>query len=114
MDSAYLSDLAVVFAASVAVALVFARWRLPTITGFLLAGVLVGPDALGLVSDAHRIESLAEIGVILLLFTVGLELSLDHLKRIWKSVLVGGFLQVVLTAASAWAAASLAVSGHGP
>jgi len=113
VDTGYLADLAVVFTVSVAVALVFARWRLPTITGFLLAGVLVGPDAFGLVADSRRIESLAEIGVILLLFTVGLELSLDHLKRIWRSVLIGGILQVALTTAAGWTAGVVAGYTHG-
>jgi CPA2 family monovalent cation:H+ antiporter-2 len=113
MSSGYLADLAILFAVSVAVALLFARWKLPTITGYLLAGVLVGPDAFGFVPDGHRIESLAEIGVILLLFTVGLELSLDHLRRIWRSVVVGGLLQVVLTVLAGWGAAVAAGFSHG-
>jgi monovalent cation:H+ antiporter-2, CPA2 family len=113
VSTGYLLDLAVVFAVAVAVALIFARWKLPTITGYLLAGVLVGPDVFGLVPDAHRIESLSEIGVVLLLFTVGLELSLDHLKRIWRSVVVGGALQVALTTAAAWGAGVLAGYSHG-
>ncbi|MBI5499448.1 MAG: cation:proton antiporter [Deltaproteobacteria bacterium] len=108
MTAGYLADLAIVFAVAVAVGLLFARWKLPTITGFLLAGVLIGPDVFGLVPDTHRIEALAEIGVVLLLFTVGLELSLDHLKRIWRSVIVGGALQVGLTTLAGWGAGAAA------
>src|SRR3989442_11499693 len=69
-------------------------------------GVLLGPNALGLVSDVHRVEGLAEVGVILLLFTIGIEFSLNRLREMGRQVLVGGSLQVGLTVAVAGAGAA--------
>ena len=68
-----LRDLAVIFAGSLLVILVFYRLKLPALPGFIVAGILLGPNALGLVSDPHDVEGLAEVGVILLLFTIGIE-----------------------------------------
>jgi CPA2 family monovalent cation:H+ antiporter-2 len=65
--------------------------------GFLLTGVLAGPYGLGLIKAVHEVEVLAEIGVILLLFTIGMEFSLRALVRIKKFVLLGGSIQVALT-----------------
>ena len=102
-----LKDLAVIFTISMVVILAFHRFRIPALPGFIVAGVLVGPHALGLVSDVHRVESLAEVGVILLLFTIGIEFSLSRLREMRRQALVGGGLQVGLTlvAVSALAAA---------
>ncbi|HET9481486.1 MAG TPA: cation:proton antiporter, partial [Candidatus Polarisedimenticolia bacterium] len=90
-----LRDLIVIFGVSVLVILALHRLRLPTITGFLLSGMLLGPHALSLVSDTHRIEMLADAGVILLLFTVGMEFSLATLRRIWAAAVVGAGLPIV-------------------
>jgi CPA2 family monovalent cation:H+ antiporter-2 len=65
--------------------------------GFLLTGILIGPHGLRLIGAVHEVEMLAEIGIVLLLFTIGIEFSFGHLLRIKKSVLLGGSLQVVLT-----------------
>jgi CPA2 family monovalent cation:H+ antiporter-2 len=94
---ALLKDLLVILAAALLVAGVLKRAGLPSIAGLLLAGVLVGPGVLGLVSDPHNVEVLSEVGVVLLLFGIGLELSLDRLKRLWRPILLGGGLQVGLT-----------------
>src|SRR5438093_385474 len=101
-----LKDLAVIFALSLVVILVFHRLRVPALPGFIVAGALVGPNALGLISDAHRIESLAEVGVILLLFTIGIEFSLSRLREMGRQALVAGGLQVGLTIAVAGAVAA--------
>src|SRR5437867_4234933 len=85
-----LKDLAIIFAVSLLVILVFHRIRLPALPGFIVAGVLLGPNALGLVSDAHQVESLAEVGVILLLFTIGIEFSLSRLREMGRQVVAGG------------------------
>src|SRR5256885_2288966 len=77
-----LKDLAIIFAVSLLVILVFHRIKLPALPGFIVAGVLLGPNALGLVSDVHQVESLAEVGVILLLFTIGIEFSLSRLREL--------------------------------
>ena len=106
-ELAILSQLAVIFAVAVAVVLLLGRIGIPTIAGMLLAGVLVGPNGLRLVHDVHAVELLAEVGVVLLLFTIGLEFSIERLRRIWQLVAIGGGLQVVLTtlatAAVMWA-----------
>ncbi|MBL8860398.1 MAG: cation:proton antiporter [Planctomycetes bacterium] len=94
-------DVVLVLAAALVVVLVLHRLRLPVIAGFLVAGALIGPSGLRLVTDTERIEQLAEIGVVLLLFTIGLEFSLARLRRIARAVLVGGSLQVGLTGVAA-------------
>ncbi len=83
--------------ASVPIVYVFNRLRLPTIVGFMITGILIGPYALGLIHDVAAIEVLAEIGVVLLLFTIGLEFSLRQLLEMKRLVLLGGGLQVTLT-----------------
>ncbi|HVH68616.1 MAG TPA: cation:proton antiporter [Gemmatimonadales bacterium] len=101
-----LKDLAIIFAVSLLVVLTFHRLKLPALPGFIVAGVVLGPNALGLVSDAHQVESLAEVGVILLLFTIGIEFSLSRLREMGRQVVVGGGAQVGLTLALAGAAAA--------
>ncbi len=92
-----LRDLAVIFAGSLLVILVFYRLKLPALPGFIVAGILLGPNALGLVSDPHDVEGLAEVGVILLLFTIGIEFSLSRLKEMGRQILVGGLSQMGFT-----------------
>ncbi len=105
-----LQDLAVIFAVSLLVILLFHRLKLPALPGFIVAGVLLGPGALGLVADVHQVESLAEVGVILLLFTIGIEFSLGRLREMGREVVIGGLTQVGLTVgASALAARAFAL-----
>jgi CPA2 family monovalent cation:H+ antiporter-2 len=78
--------------------------RLPSIVAYLLSGVLVGPGALGWVARSDAIDQLAEFGVALLLFGVGIEFSLDRLRRILPRMVVSGALQVTITAAATAAA----------
>ncbi|MGD8995551.1 MAG: cation:proton antiporter, partial [Syntrophobacterales bacterium] len=70
---------------------------LPTVVGFLFTGILAGPYGFGFISAINEVEVLAEIGVMLLLFTIGVEFSLKEFMRMKKSVVLGGSLQVVLT-----------------
>ncbi len=93
----FLRDLVVVLTAAVVVVAVLRRMGVPSIAGFILTGVLAGPSAFGLVHDVHKVELLAEVGVVLLLYSIGLELSLSQLKRLWKAIVVGGALQVGLS-----------------
>lgn len=95
-----LLDLLIVLAVAVAVTLLFSRLRLPTLVGLFVAGVLIGPNALRLISSPESVEQLAEIGVIFLLFTLGLELSFKRMARLARVLLVGGPLQVGLTGAA--------------
>lgn len=97
MDIPLLKDIVAIFGLSIFVLLVCARLRIPTVVGLLLTGVLCGPHGLGLVNAVHEVEVLSEIGVVLLLFTIGLEFSLTKLQRVRKMAIVGGSLQVALT-----------------
>jgi CPA2 family monovalent cation:H+ antiporter-2 len=92
-----IDELAVIATLGVVVTVLLARLRLPTVAGLLLAGALAGPFGLRLVRSIHSIELLAEIGVVLLLFTIGLEFSLSRLRHIFRSVALGGLVQVGLT-----------------
>ena len=94
-----LDELAVIAGIGVLVTLILARLQLPTVAGLLFAGGLIGPFGLKWVSSIHAIELLAEVGVVLLLFTIGLEFSLKRLRHIFGQVVVGGLMQVVLTTA---------------
>ena len=96
----YIWDVVIVLGAAVVVATVLRRIGVPSIAGFILAGAIAGPTALGLVNDTHQVEVLAEIGVVLLLFGIGLELSVGHLRRLWKAILLGGGIQVTATVAA--------------
>lgn len=84
------------------------RLKVPSIVGLLLTGVLAGPHGLGLVSGVHEVEVLAEVGIILLLFAIGIEFSFRSFIRAGRDLLGGGSLQVVLTAAIGFGAAGLA------
>ena len=101
-EIALLQDLVIVLGAAVIVVAILRRVGIPSVAGFILTGVLAGPTALRLVDDTHQVEVLAEIGVVLLLFGIGLELSLERLRRLWKVILLGGGIQVAVTVA--WAA----------
>lgn len=101
----FLNELVVIILVGVVVTVVGRLIRLPAAAGLLVAGVVVGPSGLRLVSEMERVEILAEIGVVLLLFTIGLEFSLARLRQIAKQVVVGGGLQVGLTVAATYAIA---------
>lgn len=102
-----LRDIVVILVASVLVLVVSSRLRIPTIVGFLITGMIIGPYGLGLVRSVHEVELLAEIGIVLLLFTIGMEFSVKELLRAKTAVLVGGMLQVALTAAVFYGVARL-------
>ena len=97
MEIKLLQDIAIIFGLAIIVLRVCHTIKLPAIVGFLLTGALVGPYGLHLVKSVHEVELLAEIGVVLLLFTIGLEFSLKELFRLKRLVLLGGSLQVFLT-----------------
>jgi monovalent cation:H+ antiporter-2, CPA2 family len=96
-DIKIMTDLLVIFAISIGIVFVFHKFRLPPIAGFLAAGALIGPHGLNLVSDLEQVKVMAEIGVVLLLFTIGIEFSLAHLAAARRLLLIGGPLQVVGT-----------------
>ncbi|MFC2123361.1 cation:proton antiporter [Bacteroidota bacterium] len=98
MELTILKDIVIIFALSTLVNLVFTKIKIPTIVGYLITGIIAGPHLLSLINAKHEIELMAEIGVILLLFTIGLEFSLKHFLKIRRIVFLGGLLQVSITA----------------
>jgi CPA2 family monovalent cation:H+ antiporter-2 len=107
-----LRELILLAGASLAVLLLFRRLRLPATVGFIVTGILIGPGAFALVHDPAVVSTLAEFGVVVLLFAVGLEFSFADLKRLGRAALVGGALQVLFTVAVV--AAVLVASGRPP
>ncbi len=84
------SDIVIIVVTALFGAILFQRLKQPIILGYILAGILIGPHTGNLInSDVHDIELLAEIGVALLLFALGLEFSLKELKPVWKVALIG-------------------------
>lgn len=98
MELSILIDIVIIFAFSTAVNYLFTKIKIPTIIGYLLTGIVIGPSLFGIMRSPHDIEFMAEIGVIILMFTIGLEFSLNHLIKIRKIVFLGGFLQLLVTA----------------
>jgi CPA2 family monovalent cation:H+ antiporter-2 len=94
-----LQDLLVLLGFSAVVVFVLQRLKLPSILGFLITGVLIGPYGLALVKGVHEVEVISELGVILLLFVIGMELSIRQLIAIKRTVFLGGAVQVGLTVA---------------
>ncbi|GAB7028237.1 cation:proton antiporter domain-containing protein [Geotalea toluenoxydans] len=92
-----LRDIEILFGLALVTVVIFRRLKFPSIVGFLFTGILAGPHASGLIGNTHQVEQMAEIGVVLLLFTIGIEFSLKELMRIKQLVILGGGLQVVLT-----------------
>lgn len=93
----YLGPVVALLVAAGVIGYLSVRARIVPIVGFLLAGVLIGPHQLGLVSDTETVTAAADIGVMLLLFTIGVEFSLARLASIKRLVLVGGGIQVLAT-----------------
>ncbi|MFA4859338.1 cation:proton antiporter [Methanoregula sp.] len=73
------------------------RLRMPSIVSFLIIGMLVGPFGLGLITNQESIDTFGQIGIVLLLFTIGLEFSFKKLMRSWRTVIIGGTVQVLAT-----------------
>ncbi|MDD3846235.1 MAG: cation:proton antiporter [Syntrophorhabdaceae bacterium] len=93
----YLQAMVIVLGISALIVFILGKFRISSVVGFLVAGILIGPSAFDLIGDPHQIELLAEIGIVLLMFTIGLEFSLKNLFRLKSIVLGGGAMQVSLT-----------------
>jgi len=113
MDFTFFSQILIIFGLSVGVIYLCHTVRVPPVVGFLITGVIAGPYGLGLVSAVHEVEVLAEVGVVLLMFTIGMELSVGELVRLKRSVFFGGGAQVALTVGM-FAALGLALGRPGP
>jgi CPA2 family monovalent cation:H+ antiporter-2 len=94
-----LPALVLTYAISLVFILMLARLRVPPIVAFIIAGAVAGPTGIGIVKTQEEVNLLADLGIVLLLFTVGLEFSLSEVRRIWKAVVFGGTLQIGGTAA---------------
>ncbi|MFQ5441682.1 MAG: cation:proton antiporter [Thermodesulfobacteriota bacterium] len=92
-----LKDLVIIMAVSVPISILLTRAGLPTIIGFLLTGVIIGPYGLGLITEMHSVEVLSQVGIVLLLFTIGLEFSVVRLLNLKRIGIIGGGLQVGIT-----------------
>ena len=97
MELGVLKDIVIIFALSTFVNFLFNKIRVPAIIGYLITGIIAGPNLLGLIESPENVRVMAEVGVILLMFTIGLEFSLNHLLKIRRIVFFGGFLQFILT-----------------
>ena len=93
-DYGVLPNLLVIFLASIAVVFVFHKLRLPSIAGFLVAGSVIGPHGLNLITDVGTVEVLAEIGIVLLLFTIGIEFSIAQLLSMRRIMFVAAPIQI--------------------
>ncbi|MFZ1609831.1 MAG: cation:proton antiporter [Chitinophagales bacterium] len=106
MQLSILQGIVVILGLSVLISLLFHRFKIPAIIGFLVTGVVAGPYGLSLTSATHEVELLAEMGVIFLLFIIGIEFSLKSLSAIGKTVLWGGLMQmggtILITFLIAW------------
>jgi CPA2 family monovalent cation:H+ antiporter-2 len=99
-EHALLPGIVATFAIGLLFVVALARVRVPTIVALMLAGLVAGPGGLGVIRTPEQVETLAEIGIVLLLFTVGLDFSLAAMRRTWRSIVLGGSLQMIGTAAA--------------
>ncbi len=106
-DAIFLPDIVIIFALAIVVILICDRLRLPTIVGFLVTGILSGPQGLKLIDNMKEVHQLAEIGVVLLLFKIGMKLSVSKIAQFKRFFFLGGPLQVVLTICAGFGVAQL-------
>jgi len=92
-----LTDIILILFLAILIILILSKFKIPPVIGFLITGVVIGPSSLQLVKSISEIEVLAEIGIILLMFTIGLEFSTDKIKKMLNDFLLFGGLQVVIS-----------------
>lgn len=92
-----IQDIVIILFSSIVIIFIFNKFKLPSLIGFLITGMIIGPYGLKLIQSVDEIVVMAEIGVILLLFTIGIEVSFSQIVRIKKLLLVGGGLQLFST-----------------
>ena len=103
-ETAFLLDLGILAVSALIFSLIFARFKLPIVSAQILAGMTVGPFALGWVVDQTVIGEIASVGIVLLLFLLGLELDPVELRKIAKQVVPLTFVEIGITSAFALAA----------
>src|SRR6188472_3017570 len=95
----FLQALAVVLCVAAVTTVLFQRLKQPVVLGYLLAGMVVGPLPIPIYADRHTVEALAELGVILLMFSLGLEFSLTKLLRVGATA---GFVAIIQCSLMLW------------
>jgi len=93
----FIKEIVIILSVAIPIFFLFKKLKMSSIIGFLIAGVVIGPYGLELISSSEQIETMAEIGVILLMFTIGLEFSLGKLVKMKKLLLYAGTAQVGIT-----------------
>ena len=106
-DHSLLADLVLTYAIALALVITLGRLRVPSIVAMMIAGIVAGPSGIRVIKTPEEVEMLAEIGIVLLLFTVGLDFSLTAMRQIWRTILSAGALQIAGTAAVAAVAMAL-------
>ncbi len=96
-DFLIIQDIVVILLVALPIIFLFKKINLPSIVGFLIAGMLIGPYGFNLIRSVNQISVMAEIGIMLLMFTIGLEFSLSQLIRIKKFLLIAGGFQLLIT-----------------
>ena len=110
-DHGVLRDLVLTYAIALVLVAALARARVPAIVAMMLAGIVAGPSGLRIIATAEEVEMLAELGVVLLLFTVGLDFSLAAVRQIWRTILFAGTVQIIATALAVALVVTAAVAG---
>ena len=98
-DHSLLADLVLTYTIALALVVTLARLRVPSIVALMIAGVVAGPSGIRVIKTPEEVDMLAEVGIVLLLFTVGLDFSLAAMRQIWRTILAAGALQIAGTAA---------------
>src|SRR5918999_5434718 len=98
-DYRLVADLVLALGAAFLGGLIAQRLGQPVLLGYVVAGVLIGPNTPGLVADRERVELLANLGVAFLMFALGVEFSFSELRRVRRVALIGGGIQIPLTLA---------------
>ena len=96
-NTTLLHDIVIILGFSIVVVFFLQKFRLPSILGFLITGIIIGPHGFALIGSGEIVDIISEIGIILLLFVIGLELSLRQLGSIRKTIIIGGLIQVGLS-----------------
>jgi CPA2 family monovalent cation:H+ antiporter-2 len=100
LDIPFVKEFLLIFIIALFTVLIFNRLKIPSIVGLLTAGILMGPSALKVIEDPHVVETFTDLGLIPLLFVVGIEFSVTELKRLRQIALWGGGFQVLTISAT--------------
>ncbi|HEX8619541.1 MAG TPA: cation:proton antiporter [Thermoanaerobaculia bacterium] len=97
-DEPLLLDVAIILLAAFPFLFIGRRFRVPEVLSYIVAGIIIGPHALGFIRDAERVDTIAELGVALILFFIGLHVPLARLRALGRTAFLSGPLQMGLTA----------------